>query len=467
MASIPLIALAGRPPEPVDTLGQYGRMVALKQAQQQMQYQQQMQPLQLQQEQQQLAIQHQQLVDQQAFHEAYSAWDGKDYDTLAGAVGKSGGSFQAVNSIRMAGLNQQKELSEILKNQGEAGKAHVQTLIDNNTIANQKISSLTGDDPQAVAAMAQEGLNAGWLDQQHAQALMKISQLPSDQMKATLPQFAKPFLSTATQADNAIKGLQAQQLQIKLPGERATAQEAVLRQQAIDSYLQQNPGKTIADYEVAQKGKQASAEAWARVGAEKNLEQYKINIQRGLLPPALQSVAPQLVSAAASNYEKASTDYLGTKQAADDMQTMIDLARSGNVLSYAYLPTTGVLTINTAHGVKRVNMAEIGSYGTAGSAFDRALGWFGKQATGASLDADVLNDMEQAHESLRQNADRKYSNQVDNINRTYGSKLQAHVLPAMPTKTAPAGATHKAPVTGTNEWHWLDANGNDLGLAQQ
>ncbi len=40
-------------------------------------------------------------------------------------------------------------------------------------------------------------------------------------------------------------------------------------------------------------------------------------------------------------------------------------AKKGNKLAYAYEPVLGVLTINTAAGVKLINMPEITSYAGA------------------------------------------------------------------------------------------------------
>ncbi len=94
------------------------------------------------------------------------------------------------------------------------------------------------------------------------------------------------------------------------------------------------------------------------------------------------------------------------------------------LLAYAYSPTEGVLSFNTARGVKRVNMAEIESYGGAGSALDRLKGFLGKQTSGASIPANVLNDMQSLHGAITQNARRTYENDLKNTNSTYGSRFQ-------------------------------------------
>jgi hypothetical protein len=141
------------------------------------------------------------------------------------------------------------------------------------------------------------------------------------------------------------------------------------------------------------------------------------------------NVPPHLVQAAATDYKKATDDHDGAVQAADDMQTFTNLARQGNKIAYAYSPVEGVLTLNTGRGVKRVNMSEIEAYGGAGSAMDRVKGWLGKQTSGASIPASVLNDMDTLHQAIRGNADNLYANKVDSTNKTFGSNFQPIVRP--------------------------------------
>lgn len=140
--------------------------------------------------------------------------------------------------------------------------------------------------------------------------------------------------------------------------------------------------------------------------------------------PALQGVEPKLRTAAASQAQKAATEYATATNAADEMKTIIDLARGGNKIAYAYAPTTGVLTINSGNGVKRVNMAEISQYGGAGSLLDRVQGYLGKQATGASIPKDILDDMEKLHDSLGGNAAKNYNDKLSAVNQNYRSNFQ-------------------------------------------
>jgi hypothetical protein len=176
------------------------------------------------------------------------------------------------------------------------------------------------------------------------------------------------------------------------------------------------------------------------------------------------NVPPHLVQAAATDYKKATDAHDEAVQAADDLQTFTNLARQGNRVAYAYAPVEGVLTLNTGRGVKRVNMPEIESYGGAGSAMDRLKGWLGKQTSGASIPADVLNDMDTLHQAIRGNADNVYANKVDSTNKTFGSNFQPIVRPktqqsgggTKPTITTKA--QHDALPSGT---HYIGGDGNE------
>ncbi len=159
--------------------------------------------------------------------------------------------------------------------------------------------------------------------------------------------------------------------------------------------------------------------------------------------PALQGVEPKLRVQASTAAQKAADEYTKAVESTGNMKSILDLARSGNKVAYAYAPTTGVLTINTANGVKRVNMAEIKSYGGAGSALDRVEGWLGKQATGASIPKDILDNMEQVNKTISDNAGSAYNTKLGSINQNYRSNFQpVKVAGESITVTDPNGGKH-------------------------
>ena len=210
-----------------------------------------------------------------------------------------------------------------------------------------------------------------------------------------------------------------------------------------------------------QKGKidVARAEGAARADVE--------NAQSRGSNAALAHVAPHLVVPAAAAAEKAGSEYADAVAAARDMGTFVDLAKAGNKIAYSYSPTEGVLTLNTGRGVKRVNMSEIESYGGAGSAFDRVEAFLGKQASGASIPDDVLNDMATLHQSIVDNAKQTYASKLKVVNQNYGSSFSPVDidLPGNVSKTPPRGATGKAR-GADGKLHWADEQGNDYGLVQ-
>ena len=143
-----------------------------------------------------------------------------------------------------------------------------------------------------------------------------------------------------------------------------------------------------------------------------------------MYPAALANVAPQLVTPASNDATKADQAFTQANQAGNEVKSMVDLAKSGNKIAYAYSPVTGVLQINVAGQIKRVNMPEIESYGGAGSALDRIKGFIGKQAAGASIPDNILNDMQSVSTMVTQGARDKYEQDIKGINSRYGSQFE-------------------------------------------
>jgi hypothetical protein len=128
-------------------------------------------------------------------------------------------------------------------------------------------------------------------------------------------------------------------------------------------------------------------------------------------------------------YVKSGEDLNTANESADQLQAMVDAARGGNKIAYAYAPTTGVMTMNTAQGVKRVNMGQVTSLSGAGSAGDRILGWLGKQTSGESIDPSVLNDLAAMPNIVRQNAAVKHNANIDSIKTGYGIDFTPNKVP--------------------------------------
>ena len=200
---------------------------------------------------------------------------------------------------------------------------------------------------------------------------------------------------------------------------------------------------TEADRKVAQ-GQRAQelGISAARLGVERQRFQAETGAQGN---QALVNVPLNQRNAALADAVKAGNEAAQAQHAADEMNDLINLARtSGNKIAYAYAPTTGVLTINSANGSKRVNLNEIEAYGGAGSALDKVKEFFGMNATGASIDESKLNDMQQLHGTLAATAQDMYKRKLDVINGTYKSNFAPVPFTASAPAPAPAGAAPAA-----------------------
>lgn len=261
MSSIPLPALAVKPPEPNDALGSFQKLMALKSMGQQQQIQQQ----QLAAGQQEQQIRQQQIADQQATTAALKNWDGKDYDSLAKDVLKNGGSANAATAIQQHGLNIRKTVSDIAKQDAEAGSKNLETFIGQHKAVGDTLEGLLKlpDEQLPAAAMqsVQQLAQAGVMDPQAAQKAAQLIQSTQDpkalrqqiDITAKTAMGAKAAAEQAkteaeTAASNAIAEQKRQESEwyAKNGGAPGVPSEAVER----SDWLRKNPGRTASDYVV-------------------------------------------------------------------------------------------------------------------------------------------------------------------------------------------------------------------------
>ncbi len=126
------------------------------------------------------------------------------------------------------------------------------------------------------------------------------------------------------------------------------------------------------------------------------------------------------------------------------LNAMMDAARTGNVIAYQIIPEEGTLQITTSQGVHRINMAEIEQYAGGGSLWQRMEGHFGKQLSGQSIPASVLDDMAKIQQIQQQGSRQKYENTIKGINQTYGAKFD----PVDMGQNAPGGQVCGALLAG-------------------
>jgi len=462
MGSMPLPALDIKPPEsPLDQYAKMAQIKALMQGQQLSAAE--LQGRNLQNQNLQTTLQGQQRV-MEAMKDP--AWDPTDIDAA----------YRVLQKHSVPVQNQENVIKFLSTMREGLAKAHSEDLsyaADTHAKFDdlfQSVKSAPDDKKQSAYqdALSQAKSYAGNVPDPHTkqQLLTELSQAPAlydsqfiDNEHAklrTMQYLVEEGLKKAQTREASGKGYEAEQAgavsAAKVPG--AQAESAIQQQNAALT----PQGRALAGNLFYQ-----SAGGDQQAGKALNLEtQQKVTAaQAGVanVPAALRGVAPHLVGPAAAAAEKAGNEYGDAVAAANDMKTFVDLARSGNKIAYAYSPTEGVLTLNTARGVKRVNMAEIGSYGGAGSALDRVKGFLGKQTTGASIPDDVLSDMETLHQAIAGNAQKTYANKLKNTNSTYGSSFQPVNMGG-----PPAGATGKAKGSD-GKWHWTDGK-QDLGVAE-
>lgn len=117
--------------------------------------------------------------------------------------------------------------------------------------------------------------------------------------------------------------------------------------------------------------------------------------------------------------DTAEKQYRTGAQSADEMQQMIDGARSGNKVFAAAVPLEGALAINTSQGVKRINRTEVDQIAGAGSLFDKIHGEIGKLTAGQPIPPNVLNDQEQLVKLLKKGAYDTYKGTFDSAQKRY------------------------------------------------
>jgi len=144
--------------------------------------------------------------------------------------------------------------------------------------------------------------------------------------------------------------------------------------------------------------------------------------------PALVGVTAAERKPALGEASKAGKSYLDAQATADQMQSLIDLARSGDKAAGSNLPLVGLETLNAINGIKRINRTEVDQYQGAGDLLDRIKGKIGKLAIGQPISSDVLDDIEKMHQVIRDNSTKAFRDNVTRINGTYRASFDPDKL---------------------------------------
>jgi hypothetical protein len=219
----------------------------------------------------------------------------------------------------------------------------------------------------------------------------------------------------------------------------STPTEQITAQQAADTAAETARQHTQQAAETAKQHAQQNAFEAARLGIERTKSTREQNIYDQTYGsganPALVGVDPKLRTQVTKEAQKMGDEFLKAQANADQFQSVLDLARSGNKAAGSNLPLIGVETLNAINGIKRINKDEINQYGGAGSLYDKIVGKIGGLAVGQPIPADVLKDIETMHNTLRQNSETEFATRRKGLNDTYKSNFPTDI-----PRTASKGA---------------------------
>jgi hypothetical protein len=155
---------------------------------------------------------------------------------------------------------------------------------------------------------------------------------------------------------------------------------------------------------------------------------------------------PQMMKKDAINGKLAADKaYIGALQGNAKMQTIINLARRGNITGYNYASATGVLEVNTSFGTTRLNTTELKAYGQM-PILDRIQSWFMGHATGASIPPDILQSMSDFHNALTSTAVTGYHASLYSMNSSIpGAAFRPLDISFPPSVSAPGKTLMRSP----------------------
>jgi len=136
---------------------------------------------------------------------------------------------------------------------------------------------------------------------------------------------------------------------------------------------------------------------------------------------ALYGVEKDLRGQAAKEAQGAGQEYLQANSMADQMQTLLNLARSGNKVAGTNIPVMGAETLNAMNGLRRIPRQQVEAYAGAGNLYDRVVGKIKDLAVGQPIPASVLDDIQTMHNQLRANSENVYDAKLNGINQNYNS----------------------------------------------
>lgn len=163
----------------------------------------------------------------------------------------------------------------------------------------------------------------------------------------------------------------------------------------------------------------------ASAGAAADRQTAAIGQQNALQKRAQDFNVAQVARKDLTVVEKTYTD---AQAAANMLRDTVDAAQSGNKIAASMQTLQTAMAGVKAAGFNRINMAEIGIPGTAGSFMDRLAGRWGKLTEGQPVPADLQRDMKKFADLLERTAYSKYADGFDSVAKFYGLTDQQKAL---------------------------------------
>jgi hypothetical protein len=330
-ASIPLPALDSKVPQQPDLLENYSRLAQLSNMLQNAPLQrqaveQQVEGGQLENQQKQIA-----LKDQQAMTAAMHQWDGKDVNGLIPLVIKNGASANAVMGLKAKVLEQQKTYSDIAASDATTGAKNLETMKGKNDMIAGALGNVMNmpDEQvgQGLVQTAQDLLQKGLIDPQHAQIAAQLAQSGNPAViRQQLGIMQKGLMSESQQMENALKTAQTQEASSRSNEADVNAQKAQMEMQLGTGPMADSRYRNIL---MAQKlGRPVTPEDMAFKSAYEHQKMLvptaQINLQAGLL-------SQQAKDMAAQNYTETGQLPAGLRSPAIGAQILNTAAKNGPV----------------------------------------------------------------------------------------------------------------------------------------
>ena len=415
-ANIPLPALGVQSQQQQDPLGQYGKLIALKNAMANQQQEQQLRPLQLQSAQAENQMQQQQLHDMQVGRQALQQ-SGGDYNKYLDSLRSGGVSPQTYMTAQKSLFDLQNSKATLdkttLENQSkqfDQFQAHADGIQD----------ALKKGDQNTALSLAQDGIakaeQAGILPPGKIQPQMLLQPGALDSVKSMLGFQSQITKEALDKQETAQKAAATQTSQAELPGKQAESTTKQAQLQGFQQWQGTHPQGTYDQYQNSLAGQKAGVEAAARFPYEEKIAAVRENINNQLFNnhDAIQKVESQYLQ-----------PYQQKLQSVQELKSAVDQANAGN-LAAAKGTLLKFMGVSNPDGTKRYNSAEAAQISKMGGVPQRFEGFVQNLLTGNQWTPQMADDMKSFADAQAKVANTSLNSGIDNINTLHGTHI-SHV----------------------------------------